>query len=368
MKRLLFLLHTPPPVHGASVVGQFVKESKVINSLFDCRFINLGTSRRIDEIGRKPIKKLFRFLSVITNSIKETLVFRPQLVYLTIAVKGLAFYKDVLVVLVFRVFRVSVVYHFHNKGVEGFGVNPVNNFIYRVVFSDSYAILLSQSLVSDVKRYFNPDDIYICPNGIPCLSVDSFLFEDCDSGVCRILFLSNLIESKGVYVLLDACKLLKDQGVAFVCDYVGGEGDVSFSVLNRRIQELALDDCVKVRGPKYAAEKEHELKTANLFVFPTFYHNECFPLVILEAMQAGLPVISTKEGAIPDIIIDGKTGFLVEQRNARCLADKIKELIKDERLRRDMGIAAKSRFEKNFTLEIFEKRLCEIFDNILDKV
>ena len=64
-------------------------------------------------------------------------------------------------------------------------------------------------------------------------------------------------------------------------------------------------------------------------LFSTFYHNECFPLVLLEAMEHGLPCISTTEGGIPGIVDDGKTGFLVPKHDVAVLADKILLLLND---------------------------------------
>ena len=57
--KILFILHLPPPVHGSSMVGQYIKDSKVvINTSFDAQYINLSTSKTIDEIGKNPLLKL----------------------------------------------------------------------------------------------------------------------------------------------------------------------------------------------------------------------------------------------------------------------------------------------------------------------
>lgn len=98
-------------------------------------------------------------------------------------------------------------------------------------------------------------------------------------------------------------------------------------------------------------------------LFPTFYHNECFPLVLLEAMEHGVACISTTEGGIPGIIDNGKTGFLVPKPDAAVLADKILLLLNDSVLRSNMGKVGREKFEKEFTLEVFEKRMVEILSN-----
>ena len=100
-------------------------------------------------------------------------------------------------------------------------------------------------------------------------------------------------------------------------------------------------------------------------LFPTFYHNECFSLVLLEAMEHGLPCISTTEGGIPGIVDDGKTGFLVPKHDVAVLDDKILLLLNDSVLRSNMGKVGREKFEKEFTLEAFEKRMTWILEHIV---
>ncbi len=111
-------------------------------------------------------------------------------------------------------------------------------------------------------------------------------------------------------------------------------------------------------------KKISELQKADIFVFPTF--NEAFPLVLLEASQFSLPVISTFEGGIPDIVVDGKTGFLVKSQNPEMLAEKISILLNNSNLRIEMGRNAYERFINNFTIDIFEKNMLKTFNSILN--
>ena len=118
-------------------------------------------------------------------------------------------------------------------------------------------------------------------------------------------------------------------------------------------------------GRRYGSEKDVFWKDADIFVFPTYYHNECFPLVILEAMEQGLPVISTNEGGIPDIIDNGNSGYTVEKNNPMALASAIELLIKDPELCISMGKAGRKLFEEKFTEEVFEKRMKECLEKAI---
>jgi glycosyltransferase involved in cell wall biosynthesis len=176
------------------------------------------------------------------------------------------------------------------------------------------------------------------------------------------LFLSHLVESKGVYVLIDALKLLKDKNIAFHCTMIGGEGDITVAQLQTRIEMNSLGEQITLAGKKYGAGKEAAFEQADIFVHPTYL--DCLPLVLLEAMQHSLPVVSTFEGAIPDVVEDGVTGFLVPQKDPVALAGKLEILIRNPKMRITMGEAGRAKYEREFTLERFERRMVEILGEV----
>ena len=185
-----------------------------------------------------------------------------------------------------------------------------------------------------------------------------------ENDVPVLLFLSNLIESKGVYYLLEACAILKEKGINFKCLFVGGEGDITKNDFLIKIKELNLIDSVFYLGKKYDKEKHQIFMKSDIFIFPTFYSNECFPLVTLEAMQYSIPVISTNEGGIPDIIDDGITGFIIKKKDETELANKIISLLENENLRIKLGNNGRKKFLNQYTLTHFENNLLNILTSL----
>src|SRR5690606_13005950 len=137
--------------------------------------------------------------------VKELLIFRPRLCYLAISAKGGAFYKDAVVALFVRLLGIEIVYHFHNKGVIDNQGKLLDNQLYRFVFGNSHVILLSKHLYYDIQKYVLPERVSYCPNGVPQEKILSKrkVIDDHNLSV-QLLFLSNLIESKGVFILLKA--------------------------------------------------------------------------------------------------------------------------------------------------------------------
>lgn len=168
-----------------------------------------------------------------------------------------------------------------------------------------------------------------------------------------------------MWTLLNACKELKDRDIDFHCDFVGGWKDVSEDVFKDAVSRFGLESFVFAHGPKYGDEKEPFFANADVMVFPTYYHNECFPLVLLEGMMHGLTCVSTREAGIPGIIDEGKTGYMVARQDYSQLADAVEKLANNRELCKQMGIAGRKKYEEQFTLPVFEKRITECLKNLL---
>lgn len=354
--RILFIMHMPPPVHGASVMGGQLRDSARIREAFETEYLNLSASASLDEIGKGGLRKVsyvFRLLRQVRQILRE---WKPDLVYVTPTSTLPALAKDYLMVRLVRRYRCRIALHFHNKGVAARSGRWLDNWVYRHLFDGAEVILLSDLLRPDVDRYVPSERISICANGL-----------DLPGGVTRnyyrdnpqLLFLSNLLPDKGIVDLLDACSLLHGRGYAFTCRFVGAPTPaLSTEDFRRMVTDRGLDDLVSYDGPRYGQEKQAVWEQADIFVHPT--REDCFPLVILEAMAAALPVVSTHEGGIADEVEEGVSGLFCEKANPKSLADAIARLLTDPSLRESMGHAGRERYERYFTATCFERRMLEI--------
>lgn len=94
--KILFILHLPPPVHGAAMVGKYIHDSKSINASFDCHYINLALAKDLNDIGKGGFRKLLSYLALLVNVLFTSIKVKPDLCYVTPNAKGGAFYKDFL--------------------------------------------------------------------------------------------------------------------------------------------------------------------------------------------------------------------------------------------------------------------------------
>ena len=366
-KRILFILHLPPPVHGAAVVGKHIQCSQAINSEFDCRYVNMSLAASLSDIGSFSFVKLWKYIVLLFVSLKNYLLWKPHIVYVTPNAGGKVFFKDFVLIQILKLLRAKIVVHYHNKGVRTFSTRPIYDQCYKLFFKNIKVILLAERLYSDVEKYVKRADTFVCHNGIPKIKLQeentASLSHEKPTKTLRLLFLSNMIAAKGVWTLLYACRELRNE-LDFQCHFVGGWGDIAEDEFLRAVSIYDLDDVVFCHGPLYGAEKDAMFKRADIFVFPTEY--ECFPLVLLEAMQFGLPCISTLEGGIPNIIDDGYTGILIPKNNVDALERAIRKLATNPDVTTKMGERAKQKFDNQFTIEIFEQRLIDIFRQCLN--
>lgn len=354
-RRILFIVPLPPPVHGSTVVAESIKESKMINNTFECDYINITTSDSISDIGRFSLRKVWKIFCGLLKTFCLLFTKRYDLCYAAIAFHG-SLFKDAPFVFLCKFFGKEVIIHLHGKGASKDAEKGIYRWMLRKTLKNTKVILLSWHLYRDVAQFVKKENVTIIPNGIPQPK------ENCNNRTANsipgILFLSNLVESKGVLVLLDALKVLKGKGLSFICDFVGGETkEIDTMRFNVEVEKRGLKDMAIYRGRKYGEEKESFFEQSDVFVLPTM--NDCFPLVLLEAMSHKLPCITTEEGGIADIVQDGVNGLICEKNNIMSLADCIEKLIVNRELREKMGEEGYRIMHEKFTEEVFQKNMCD---------
>ena len=354
--RILFVMHMPPPVHGPAVMGALIRDSRMMADAFEGRFLNLSASTSLEEIGKGRFHKLLFVARLYRQVRRELREWKPDLVYLTPTSTLPALYKDYLVARLARRYGVRSVLHFHNKGVAARSGRRLDDLVYRRLFDGAEVIVLSEALRADIAKYVPAERMAVCPNGLDLPSVKE---KKSAADGFQILFLSNLLPDKGFEDLFDACAILRKEGLSFTCRFVGApSASVSKEDFLRRVEERSLGGSVVYEGAKYGPDKQAVLSEADVLVHPT--REDCFPLVILEAMAAGLPVVSTREGGIPDEVEDGVTGILCEKWDPAGLAGALRRLMEDDALRERMGRVGRDRYERLFTAACFERRMTEI--------
>lgn len=354
-RKILFIVPLPPPVHGSTMMCKCIKDSKLINNKFDCKYVNISASRSMNEVHCFKFVKIWRILSSYFQLIRKLMTSRYDLCYVALAFHK-SLLKDAPLVFLCKLFGRKVVIHLHGKGASEDAKSGFYRWLLKHTFANTKVIMLSWLLYSDVEQFVKREDVSICPNGIPVVERE---VKERNNIVPRLLFLSNLIESKGVYVLLDALQLLAEKGISFECNFVGGETvEINRKRFEEEVTKRGLNRLVLYKGKKYGEDKEVIFENSDIFVLPT--SDDCSPLVLLEAMQRHLPCISTNIGGIKDLVEEGVNGLICDNKDAELLAESIKKLLDDPILRKEMGENGYEKFKKQYTSEAFQERMYEV--------
>jgi glycosyltransferase involved in cell wall biosynthesis len=277
--------------------------------------------------------------------------------------------------------QAAIVLHMHDHSLADFDPAVVGA---RIAQAD--LILGCSDFVTDaIRRRFSPvaDRCHTLYNGID----QRFLEIRSDPARSqRVLFVGRLCPEKGVHVLLDAMRRLpgrqaREVSLVGPLDVAPREfvdpfhRDPLFSGLAPfyarpadyqawlERQAAAIGGHVSFHGPVHNRQIGPLYAEAGVFVFPSLWH-EPFGIPVIEAMAAGLPVVATRSGALPEIVVDGETGLLVDRGDAEGLSAAIGRLLASPLLRARMGAAGRERARNLFTWDRCVARLNELYARV----
>jgi glycosyltransferase involved in cell wall biosynthesis len=194
------------------------------------------------------------------------------------------------------------------------------------------------------------------------VNVGDFPSGDARGGL--ILAVGRLVPKKGFVHLLDACRLLRERGVAFRCVIVGD--GAQREMLAERISRSNLKGAVYLSEGATQEEMAPLFRVAALLAAPSVAarsgDRDALPNVILEAMASGLPVVASRVAGIPEAVEDSATGLLTEPGDAEALAAAMQKLLSDKRLRAAMGRRGRERAMERFDARRNAEPLGRLFE------
>lgn len=366
--RVLVVGQTPPPFGGqavmiAAMLGGDYRRVRLYH-------VRMAFSREMDDIGRFQAGKLLHLVMLVFKIWYARLRYRPQILYYPPAGPDrVPFYRDLVLLLATRwLFRYTV-FHFHAGGISE--LYPRLAVPLRLLFRLAYR----RPDVAVRSSPLNPDDgdalgarhDVIIPIGIADSAGGPIIRPRRPDEVARILFVGVLRESKGVLVLLEACKILAERGLPFALDLVGKPVSPAFAQqLAERVRDYGLSGRVRLPGVLTGAAKDRVFREAHIFCFPTFFEAETFGVVLLEAMQYSLPLVATRWRGLPSLVHAGQNGLLVPIHDPLAVAEALAPLITDPALAERLGAVGRADYEQHYTLERYCRRLEEIFVALVD--
>jgi glycosyltransferase involved in cell wall biosynthesis len=229
-------------------------------------------------------------------------------------------------------------------------------------------IVLGPTYQREMGKAWKRDDLVWAPN-----MADTALFRNMSAdmpapwlarGDRAVLFVGRLSAPKGIYDLFDAIPRVIGRHPEALFLLVGvAESDAMEPVIRAEAERRGIAPRITFLGSLEGRDKAAAFVTSQMIVVPSW--TEAFPLVIPEAMAAGLPVVATAVGAIPDFVKDGEDGFLVAPKASPELADRICRLLGDEGLRRRISERVRARAPREFSIEVGCAKVTEVIRDVL---
>jgi len=347
--------YLPPPYFGPSVTYQALLRSE-FPQRFDVTFVDITVAESIADIERFRPGKLFKMAGILLHEFWLLLTRKFNFCFCPVSVNHNAFIKDATLLGLARFFGVPTVLYAHGNNLPDFYTKSsprIRRLIERTFRRAAGAVVLGDSLRFNFDQWLPAGKIFVVPTGIePAESVPKPEQHD----KVTVLYLGNLVREKGVFVLLEAARRCPDVQFVFAGNWFRA-GDEPAA------KQLAGDN-VRFIGPVTGAAKWHALANADILAFPTYYYNETMGLVLLEAMQVGVPVVTTRRGSIPEMVTDGEHGLLVNEQDAADLAEKIQRLASDPALRERLSKAGRQRFASFYTHRHYGQRMIAAFEEL----
>jgi glycosyltransferase involved in cell wall biosynthesis len=369
--RIILTGGVPPPYHGANIYFQWLLDSKITQE-FEVVHLDTSDHRNLDNLGTLDVVNVYLAIKNLLQLMRYCFSEKPALGYLPISANNLGFFRDGLFIIVLGLLSdAKVVIHLHAGEYFRTFAENTNRFMRWFITITLKRVDTAIVLGNRLKRIFDGlvSHVEVVPNGIPCAPLVHTSGAKKKGEELRVGYLGNLIKSKGVLDLLVAARAVIRKYPKARFRFAGAwwqqEPETKEQAL-RFIHENGLDGSVEFAGVVLNGDKEDFLTESDIFVFPSWY--EGLPLVILEAMTKGCPVISTRDvGAIPEVVVDGVTGILVEKQNPQQLSQAIIKLIENPELRESMAKAGRRRFEEYYTLDHNVNRVIQVFETVLDR-
>nr|WP_305089237.1 glycosyltransferase family 4 protein [Massilia sp. YIM B04103] len=281
----------------------------------------------------------------------------PVLVHAHVASRG-SFWRKSLLLAVARGCGCPTVFHLHGGEFRQFALaesGPLRRWWIRRTLERSAAVItLSGSSAAFLRDFAPRAQVQVIANSVP---VPAAVAPAAEAG--RILFLGRAHRPKGIYELLEAVALLRQDWPALRL-VIGGDGDLA--AVAQRARELQIEAQVEIAGWLDAAQKAEQIRRAQLFCLPSYA--EGLPMAMLEAMAAGKPVVVTPVGGIPEAVSDGQNGLLVPPRDAAALAQALRRLLGDAALRARLAQQARQTVLGRYATEAVMGQLGALYDAV----
>lgn len=332
MSRILFVGPIMPPIHGQSMAFTRLYES--VNKKNKI-LVNSNVE------GRRLLRKVISTSRLLTKIFYFVLFNKFDTVYFTCSRSALGSIKDILLVNLCSLKKVKIINHLHGSDFYDFlhSAPKWHSFILHATYKKvNESIVLMDSMKNQFSDY--PDmKVHVVPN-----FYDDYLEGEAvesKGNVVKLLYLSNIIKSKGIIELIDAFKILLERHdnirLNIAGDFMSDDLTSASNMRKTFYNKIGNHPKIQYMGKVFGQSKKTLLQQSDIFVLPSYYKSEALPISILEAMICKNVIITTNYKYLGDVIKKGN-GITVNPRSSDSLILGLEKILNNKDLMRSIQI------------------------------
>jgi glycosyltransferase involved in cell wall biosynthesis len=328
-KNILSIGSLPPPYDGQSIAYKTAIEA--LQYEFRVRHVQTSLKSKSLLISFSLLVKYFSLI------LYNRAVYRPDIVYFLCSRTVVGSVRDFILLLIFYNSKVKIVNHIHGSGLDDFLKNLPR--FYKKLLVHLYSkvdrhIILTKDMVDQLQEIPGAcNKSVVIPNfyddsqSIECININKNTYK---KGPIRLIYLSGICTTKGVFDVIEAFKILTGLGIPAHLKIVGGGIDdcvmSSKDVMEKLEKVIRGYEDIELLGVVTGKEKYKLLAESHVFILPSYYASEAVPLSIIEAMRMGCCIIVSRYKYLPSIVKTGVNGYNVKVKNPEEIVRTIEDL------------------------------------------
>lgn len=360
-KRVMLIGPIPPPISGVEIMTKNIKEIFEKSNKFDFCFFNSSKPTNNAERGRLGYKSVFYNGLLLIKLFFYMIHKRPNIVHLPVAQNKTGFLRDYAYIMTAKLFKAKIILHTHGGSYNTFYNNSSGyvKYLIKKAFKYSWKVLVLSPVLK--KQIYDitgkTGNVYVLGNCVE--EPEIYPKNDDNRGKLKVLYMGTISMEKGAFDLLEVSKRFKSEDIEFI--FAGEFIEKNYNIMHVKnkynmdyIKDILLNGGnIKYLGSVYGQEKSKLLSETDVCVLTSY--SEGMPMVILEALSYGIPIIASDVGAIHDILADRVNGFIVKPGDMDMIENCIELLRSNEDLRKTMSENNINLYRANFSKDIFMK-------------
>ncbi|MDA9057601.1 glycosyltransferase [Flavobacteriaceae bacterium] len=342
--KIHFCFPVSGPNNGVKIISNHILNNFLADNSFDVIIVDTAQAKGFSNFGKFSLSKIVYTLNIFSKLIN---VKRADLIYLNLTPKGFAFFRDICMILICKIKGGKVTVHIHANDLEN-NINLVTKCLLKRV----KIIVINQLQYERLKELRS--NVYLVKNALP----DFFnIFPSKNKPTedkIKLLFFSNLSKEKGIFRLESIIRLIGENDLNCEVNIYGGILDKANAPI---FDDLKLKyDFINYFGPITDEKEKYNIFTQNNFLlFLSDVNYEVSPLVYIEALMSGLPIITTKQVVSNDIVIH-KAGFHISEDASELLT-----ILQDHNLettnKEELKLTSRNLYLKNHSFDYFMSQI-----------